>query len=104
MMARISPLCPAATASGLIIANVRSILKSTLNLFTDFGRSRANGDTGGLQCRNLVFRLATAARDDRSCVAHAPSWRRGLAGDKSNYRLPDMLFDVSRGGFFRISP
>src|SRR5579863_3377367 len=86
-----------------MIANVRSILESALYLFSDFGRSRANGDSRGLHRRDLVFRFAAATRNDRSRVTHAPSRRRGLAGDKSNYRLLDVLFNISRGAFFGVS-
>src|SRR5271165_1903360 len=36
-------------------------------------------------------------------MTHAASWRRGLPGDESDYRLLHIVPDVSRRGFFGIA-
>jgi len=41
-----------------------------------------------------------ATGDNGPGVAHAPSWRGGLAGDESDYRFLDVRFDVGGGRFF----
>src|SRR5260370_20678754 len=99
----ISPLCPAATASGLMMANVLSILESALNLFPDFSRRCAHSDARGLHRGDFIFSLAAAARNDGARVPHAASGRRGLAGDESDYGLLDVRLDVGRRRLLRVA-
>ena len=105
IMARISPAWPAATASGLMMENVRSIAHSrlVLNLFADVGGRGADGDAGGLHGRDFVLGLAAAAGDDGAGVAHAAAGRRGLAGDEADDRLLHVLLDVGGGRLFGVA-
>ncbi len=52
-----------------------------------FCRRWRNCDAGRLHCRNLVFRAALAAGDDRPGMAHAPARRRRAPGDEADGRL-----------------
>src|SRR5262249_31146490 len=102
--ARISPACPAFTASGLTIENVRSftVALPLLDLHRlrhgrpDVGRRAHDGDARRLHGLHLLLGRALAPGDDGPRVSHAPPRGRGLAGDESDHRLPDVLPDVGR--------
>ncbi len=59
--------------------------------FAQLRRRRRHADARGLHRRDLVFRAALAARDDRAGVAHAAARRRGAAGDEADHGLLDRL-------------
>src|SRR4051794_20095118 len=107
ILARIAPALPAATASGLMIANVRSILFScfeqSLHFFAHDRRCLTHRDAGRFHCGNLVRSFAGTAGDNSARVTHAPSWRCGLSGDESDNRLLHIGLDVLRGGLFRTA-
>src|SRR5215471_12706756 len=89
--ARICPACPAFTASGLMIENVRSVMPSVplvLESSRD-GRADVRGRLDHVDARRLhrphLFRGgALAARDDGPRVPHAAPGRGGLAGDEAD--------------------
>src|SRR5262245_53650641 len=66
MMARISPLCPAATASGLMIANVRSIELLVLGKLTAVCSMLAEPAIAALKsCRDSCVQDGQQSRDIR---------------------------------------
>src|SRR5262249_52906603 len=103
MMAMISPACPAATASGFMIANVRSMSDYAFHLFADFRGCGAYRNAGRLHRRDLVLGPAAAAGNDGARVAHAAARGRGLPGDKSDHRLSHVFFYVGCGGFLGVA-
>src|SRR4051812_48035207 len=101
IMARISPDCPAATASGLMMENVRSIdisLETALDLFAQFRGRGAYRDSGVFHSFDLVRGLPAAAGDNRAGVAHAPSRRRGLPGHETDHRLLHVRLHIGGRG------
>src|ERR1700722_17614197 len=98
-----APAWFAATASGLMIAKVFSILKSALDRFADGGRRGAHGDAGVFHRGDFVLGLATASGNDRACVTHAAAGRSGLACDESYDRLFHVGLDVRGGGLLRAA-
>src|SRR5439155_1642526 len=82
MRVRIRPATPLATASGLMIASVRSIIfAASLPEHLRDGRAHVGGapDERGSRFRqrgHLLRRRALAPRDDGARVAHAPAGRR----------------------------
>src|SRR5947209_2777646 len=120
MRARISPCSPPPTASGLIIANVRSRAKTISSKRVMNGRRHSSrlqrcgnrraqvggsldaANTRRAHRRVFVFGGALPAADDRARMAHAAAWRRGLPRDKSNHRLSHMRLDELGGALFRV--
>src|SRR6267378_2089594 len=49
---------------------------------------------------HLFCRRSLSASDDRACMAHATTGRRGLSGDESNDWFFHMLFRKGRSLFF----
>src|SRR5260221_4574130 len=95
--ARILPVWPAATASGLIIENVLSVI--VVGLFLQPPRDRLAhlrrrlhyGYSRCFHRLHLVGGRAFAARDDGAGMTHAPSGWRGLSGNETDYRLLHVL-------------
>src|SRR5437762_5713005 len=102
MRVRIWPATPLATASGLMIASVRSIIiAASLPEHLRDGRAHVGGapDERGPRLRqrgHLLRRRALAPRDDGPRVAHAPAGRRGLAADEGDDRLLHAAPDEGR--------
>src|SRR5690348_3392096 len=125
MRERISPCWPRLTASGLMIAKVRSsATKDSSNKITENrrqaacsasglegggdGRAEVRGSFDGAypcsaHCRVLVLGRALSAADNRARMPHAAAWRRGLAGDETDDRFFHVRFDPLSGGFFGIA-
>src|SRR5690348_7041613 len=125
MRERISPCWPRLTASGLMIAKVRSsATKDSSNKITENrrqaacsasglegggdGRAEVRGSFDGAypcsaHCRVLVLGRALSAADDRARMPHAAARRRGLAGDETDDRFFHVRFDPLSGGFFRVT-
>src|SRR5580658_6831112 len=97
MMARIWPDWPAATASGLMMANVRSILECGFNFLADVGGRGADDDARGGHGGHFVLGLAAASGDDGSGVAHATAGGRGLSGNETDHWLLHVFLDICRG-------
>src|SRR5262245_15886574 len=103
MRARIFPVSRRSTASGLMIANVRSILRAKhLSHFrTHVGRTPDDVDARLGERVHLFRRRPLAARNDRARVAHAAAWRCCLSGDETDYRLSELAFDEIGRVLFR---
>src|SRR5207237_4111386 len=100
MRARISPASPRSTASGLVIANVRSA-KDFPHLRAPVSGTLDHVHTRLRQRFHLLRRGALTAGDDRARVPHSSSWRRGLAGDEADDGLAEVLLDPRRRLLFR---
>src|SRR6267143_3598879 len=100
--ARIWPATPLATASGLMMASVRSIvMPASFPEHLRDGRAHVGGapDERGprlLQRSHLLRRGALPSGDDGAGVAHASPGRRGLAADERDDRLLDAALDEGR--------
>src|SRR5262249_17262670 len=70
----------------------------------DVGRRAHDGDARRLHGLHLLLGRALAPGDDGPRVSHAPPRGRGLAGDESDHRLPDVLPDVGRRLFLLAAP
>src|SRR5579884_3497522 len=105
MIDRISPAWPAATASGLMIARVRSVamnlcgpglLQARFDILADVGGAGADRDSGILQRADFVRRFPRPAGDDRAGMPHAAARRRRLAGNEAHHGLPHVRLNESR--------
>src|ERR1019366_9991569 len=112
-----SPMCPAATASGLMMVKVRSVamvlrseetfnsecflIHDLLQRSADKRGTFCDRDTGGLERRDLIRRGSFSPGNDRTGMAHATArWRRAARDEAYNWLLY-MGLHKSRGFFFR---
>src|SRR5580700_10415702 len=96
-----APAWFAATASGLIIAKVFSILNSALDRLANRSRRRTHSNAGVFHRRDFVFSLPAASGNDRARVTHASSRRSGLPGDESDDGLLHVGLDIRSRGLLR---
>src|SRR5690242_7320612 len=103
-----SPTCPAASASGLMMVSVRSnarlllvrlflgadfALKGSRHGFADQRGTFRHANACGFKSRNFISGRTLAAGDDGAGMAHAASWRRGATGNKTDNRFGDLLLN-----------
>src|SRR5207248_10143671 len=98
-MARIAPTWFLATASGLTIESVRSILslQGGFHRRAELGRALRHANARRLEGLDLVRRGPLPSRDDRAGMPHSLSLRSGLAADESGHRLLHVMLDELGG-------
>src|SRR5712692_5213868 len=124
MRERISPASPRPTASGLMMARVRSratrssedeisgmnqgginppLRQYLCERSTDIGRALHAVNSRGSHDGVLFLRRAGSAADDGAGVTHTAAGRRGLPGDEADHGLLHVCLDIGGRGFFGIA-